>query len=196
MPAVGPTGKPLPTTEAAILKILKTYPGTITSTWVQENPTLKPYAGDTAVQLYQALQKQYPGKYTPLQLGTAVNDVWIGGGLAGAVQRIIGATGTAVGASAKGTVAGIDQTGQALGLGAAADTCAWTLSVPVAGSVCVLSKTQARAIIAGACIGVGGVVVLVGLMLIVAEGFRSTGAGAAAGRAVGTVRRVTPFVPV
>jgi hypothetical protein len=68
------------------------------------------------------------------------------------------------------------------------------LGVTSVGGNCILSYSQARAIISGALIGVGGVVVLLGLLLLVAGGAEHTGAGQAAGRAVKTAATVAPFI--
>jgi hypothetical protein len=74
-----------------------------------------------------------------------------------------------------------------------ASTNACLINIPVAG--CVLTKTQGRAMIAGLIIGASGLVGLIGVMLIVAEGFRKTGAAHAAGGALETAGAATAFVP-
>jgi hypothetical protein len=84
----------------------KAYPGTVSAAWVKSNPSLKPYAGDTAVGMYEALAKTYPAA-SPQQRGSTVYQVWLGAGTAQAVGDIIGATGTAVGAVATGVATGL-----------------------------------------------------------------------------------------
>jgi len=74
-----------------------------------------------------------------------------------------------------------------------ASTNACLINIPVAG--CVLTKTQGRAMIAGVIIGASGLIGLIGLMLIVAEGFRQTGAAHAAGGALETTGAALAFVP-
>jgi len=70
-------------------------------------------------------------------------------------------------------------------------TCLWNL--PVVG--CAMTKTEARALIAGLIIGGSAVVGLIGLMLLVAEGFQRSGAGHAAGGALETAGAALAVVP-
>jgi len=79
--------------------------------------------------------------------------------------------------------------------GTAGGACLWNLSLPVVGSFCVLTKTEARAMIAGLILGMSGVVGIIGLGLIVVEGFASTGAGQAAGKTLERVGGGLALVP-
>jgi hypothetical protein len=96
--------------------------------------------------------------------------------------------GTSGGASAAGAAAGGGNIPSAT-----ASTNSCLLTIPLVG--CVLTKTQGRAMIAGLIIGASGLVGLIGVMLIVAEGFRKTGAAHAAGGALETAGAATAFVP-
>jgi hypothetical protein len=66
---------------------------------------------------------------------------------------------------------------------AAAGTC--LVSLPVTG--CLLSKSQARALIGGSLMVAGGILALAGLAILVAAGLAGTGAGRAVTQAAGTV---------
>jgi hypothetical protein len=57
-------------------------------------------------------------------------------------------------------------------------TCAWNLSIPVKGNVCVATKTQVRSTLAVLIMGTGLVVALIGLILIVKQS-TATASGAA-----------------
>jgi hypothetical protein len=97
---------------------------------------------------------------------------------------------------AKGAAKGVANAAKdALGLGTGTgSTNPCLLSIPVLGG-CALTKTEARAMIAGLIIGASGLIGLIGVMLIVAEGFRKSGAAHAAGGALETVGAATAFVP-
>ena len=73
------------------------FGGTVTAAWVKNDPTLKPYQGMTAVQMYAAIKKQFPNS-DPLHWGATVYQVWLVNDAGGAIQQITLATGTAVGA--------------------------------------------------------------------------------------------------
>jgi len=66
----------------------------------------------------------------------------------------------------------------------AAGTCAVPLTLPLVGSVCVISKSQARGVIGALLIGAGAVPAVVGLLILLAAGLGGTGVGRAAGQAV------------
>jgi len=53
------------------------------------------------------------------------------------------------------------------------------------GQFCLFTRTEARALIGGVILAAGGGIMLVGLSVLVVSGFARTGAGKAAGRAVG-----------
>ena len=109
-----------------------------------------------------------------------------GGAVSPALQSIASAGQTATNA-ATGIVAA--------GKGAPGAACLWNLNLPLVGSFCVLTKTEARAMIAGLILGVSGVVGIIGLGLIVVEGFASTGAGQAAGKTLERVGGSLALVP-
>lgn len=77
--------------------------------------------------------------------------------------------------------------------------CLWSISFPLSGSTCVLSKTEARALIGGSLIVLGGAVSIFGFAVLTAYGFKKTGAlnavtNAASvipamGRPIGAIRR-------
>jgi hypothetical protein len=67
-------------------------------------------------------------------------------------------------------------------------TCAWNLSIPVKGNVCVATKSQARATLAVLIMGTGLAVALIGLILIVKQS-TATASGAAV---VGAARVLVP----
>jgi hypothetical protein len=68
------------------------------------------------------------------------------------------------------------------------------VSLPVVGSFCLLSKSQARGVLGGALMVAGFVPAVLGLLLLAAAGFSASGAGRQASAAVGTVRKL-PLVP-
>lgn len=78
--------------------------------------------------------------------------------------------------------------GQAIAGTTGTATAACAVSVPVVG--CLLTKTQARALIGGLIIAGSAVAGIIGVMLLAAEGFRSSGAGAALGRTGSTLGKV------
>jgi hypothetical protein len=96
------------------ISAFQSYPGTVTAAWVKSNASLKPYQGETAVGMYNALAKQFPTA-SPQQRGSTVYQVWLGAGTAQAVGDIIGATGTSVGAVATGVATGIPSWEGAIG---------------------------------------------------------------------------------
>ena len=85
--------------DAFFTKYLALFKGTVAAGWVANDPSLAPYEGDTALQMYEALQAAYPAA-TPLQRGSTVYQAWLANGLGSAVQKIVGAAGTALGAAA------------------------------------------------------------------------------------------------
>lgn len=68
------------------------------------------------------------------------------------------------------------------------------IKVPVLGA-CIFTRTDARALMGGLVIGAGGLLTIVGLALLMVEGFQRSGAGAAAGRSLETVGAGLAFVP-
>ena len=78
-----------------------TFKSTVTAAWVENDPSLAPYEGDTALQMYQALKTAFPTA-TPLQRGSTVYQAWLTNGIGSTVQKIVGAAGTALGATATG----------------------------------------------------------------------------------------------
>jgi hypothetical protein len=78
-----------------------TFKGTVTGAWVANDPALKPYEGDTALEMYGALKTAFPTA-TPLQRGSTVYQAWLVNGTGSAVQKIVGASGAALGAVATG----------------------------------------------------------------------------------------------
>lgn len=76
--------------------------------------------------------------------------------------------------------------------GASSTSCLITL--PVLGG-CLLTKTNVRAMVAGAGIVVFGVVGIVGLLILVAQAAQKTGAGHAAGGALETAGAALAVVP-
>lgn len=71
-------------------------------------------------------------------------------------------------------------------------------SVPVIGTLgqaCLLSRSEARAIIGGALMVGSAFAALVGLLIVAAAGFRESGAGRAAGGALEGAGAVLAFVP-
>jgi hypothetical protein len=83
--------------EAAFSK----FGGIVTAAWVNSNAALKPYQGDTATGMYNALAKAYPNS-TPQQRGSTVYQVWIGAGTGQAVEKAVAAGGLALGDVAAG----------------------------------------------------------------------------------------------
>jgi len=67
------------------------------------------------------------------------------------------------------------------------------INIPVVG--CVLTKTQARAMIAGIIIGGSTLVAFVGFALLAVEAMERSGAGQAAGKSLETVGAGLAFVP-
>jgi hypothetical protein len=154
------TNQPTPPTgdtDAFWIKTFQAYPGTVTAAWVKSNASLKPYQGLTAVGMYNALAKTYPGA-SPQQKGSTVYQVWLGAGTAQAVGDIIGATGAATGAVATGVATGLPSWETAIGtfLGALSSASTWIRVAKVA---------------------VGGAMLLVGIAKL-------TGAGGVAAKAV------------
>lgn len=109
-----------------------------------------------------AAAKQYPSGATPSCSGVSAGKV-----ISGAAQ------------DAKNAVNG--------GSPGSASTC--VIKIPYLNA-CILSKTQARALIAGTIIGVSAVTVIVGLALITVDAMERTGAGKAAGKALETASAV------
>ena len=90
------------------------------------------------------------------------------------------------------TVVGAAESAASGGAGTSGGT-ACLISLPVVG--CVLTKTQARALIAGILIGVSGIVGIVGLALLAIEASEKTGVGHAAGSALEVAGAGLAFVP-
>jgi hypothetical protein len=84
------------------------FGGTVTAAWVKNNPALAPYENMTALQMYNAVKTKFP-KDSPLQWGGTVFQVWLVNGAGTAIQDITLATGTSLGAVAKGTILGAAQ---------------------------------------------------------------------------------------
>lgn len=73
------------------------------------------------------------------------------------------------------------------------------VSVPVVGNLggfCILSKTNARAMLGGVLMLGGGLVLMVGALIIAAGAFSETSTGQKAGRAVKKAAEVAPFIAV
>jgi hypothetical protein len=174
-----------PTTEKGILAYLKTFKGTVSPAWVKSNPSLKPFKGMTAVQVYYALKKANP-KASPLTLGRGVTQIWIGGGLSQALGVVVSEAVTGVNATGTGSVAGLDQTAKTLGIPSTGDAC--LIKIPYFGG-CLMTKTNVRAIVGGGLILVGGVTLLVGAAIMTANAFNNTDVGKAAKN---VVREATP----
>jgi len=68
------------------------------------------------------------------------------------------------------------------------------LNVPYLNA-CLFTRTEARALIGGLLVGAAGILTIVGLSLLVVEGFQRTGAGNAAGRSLETVGAGLAFIP-
>jgi hypothetical protein len=98
-------------------------------------------------------------------------------------QAVLPATG--------GTGNGSTVDSQPVDLVASDDTCAWKFKsgIPLAGTSCLISKTQVRAILGVVLIGSAVVVGLVGAVLLVSYGFKESALGKAATDAV------TTFIP-
>lgn len=77
------------------------YGGTVTAAWVKQDAALAPYAGKTALQMYQALKTAFPSA-TPLQRGSTVFQTWLGQGASSALAQVVGAEATAIGDTATG----------------------------------------------------------------------------------------------
>jgi hypothetical protein len=77
------------------------YGGTVTAAWIKQDPSLAPYAGQSALQMYRALAVAYPSA-TPLQRGSTVFQTFLGQGAGSAISQVITAEGTAVGDTAVG----------------------------------------------------------------------------------------------
>ena len=88
--------------------------------------------------------------------------------------------------------------GTAAGGGTLAQTCLLLVgggSVIGVGvpQVCLLDKSEARALIGGLCMVAGGLLVLPGLIILVAAGFKGSGAAGALGSAAGPLSRVPVY---
>lgn len=82
------------------------FGGTVTAAWVKNNPSLKPYQGMTAAQMYTAIKAQFPNS-DPLHWGATVYQTWLVNAGGAAVQSITLATGTSVAAVATGVATGL-----------------------------------------------------------------------------------------
>lgn len=67
------------------------------------------------------------------------------------------------------------------------------LVVTTVGGGCLFSKSQARAVIGGLCIAAGALIAVPGLVILVAAGFRATGAAAAVNSAAGPLKRIPGY---
>jgi hypothetical protein len=65
--------------------------------------------------------------------------------------------------------------------------CLWRISFPISGTTCVLSKTEARAILGGMLLIAGGIISLAGTAVLVAYGLKKTGVANAVGGAMSVV---------
>jgi hypothetical protein len=121
------------------LNEFKAYRGTVTPAWVKSNADLKPYAGMTAVQMYQALASKYP-KATPQQRGSTVYQVWLGAGLAQAVGGVAVAAGTATGAVNTGVLTGLPSWQTAIGafIGDLTSASLWIRAAKIIGGGAIL----------------------------------------------------------
>jgi hypothetical protein len=133
---------PANATEKQVLQYLSTFKGTVTQTWIKENPTLLPFAGMTATQVYQALKTANP-KATPLAIGRGVTEIWIGGGLSGAISGVLQTLGLAVQATDTGI--------------------AKTQFAPVTLGDFLSALSSANTWIRVAKVAIGGTIVIVGL---------------------------------
>lgn len=66
--------------------------------------------------------------------------------------------------------------------GPASPECAWGAHIPVYGDTCIMSKVNVRAMLAVLLIGGGALIAVVGIGLLIAEGFQSTSVGSAVAR--------------
>lgn len=87
--------------DAALRTYFAMFPGTVTASWVAHDSKLKPYQGDSALQMYQALQSQFPNA-SPLTRGATVYQTWLSMGLGSAIQKISLAQAAALGSTATG----------------------------------------------------------------------------------------------
>jgi hypothetical protein len=91
--------------------------------------------------------------------------------------------------------------GEATSANGVTAACAWSfpaVSIPVVGQVpsfCLITKTEVRAFVAGLLMGAAGLIGLIGVSLLMVEGFQQSGAGSAAGRSLETVGAGIAFVP-
>jgi hypothetical protein len=103
--------------------------------------------------------------------------------------------------TSSGSPAGAAAAGPSAAQGGPASPCLIQISgpsVPVLGSLgqaCLLSKSEARAIIGGALMVGSAFAALVGLLIVAAAGFRESGAGRAAGGALEGAGAALAFVP-
>jgi Lysozyme like domain len=67
------------------------------------------------------------------------------------------------------------------------------LVVTTVGGGCILSKSEARAMIGGLCIAAGALIALPGLIILVAAGFKASGAAGAIGQAAGPLAKVPGY---
>jgi hypothetical protein len=141
-------------------------------------------------QVFQALNPSTPDGLAP------VNQDWAS---PMGARRIIGVAGGGTGGTAAiGTgstaQASTPQTGQTVATGSGT-TCAWALGNTnqkiliwnVNFSICILSKTEVRAVIGGLLIGMGGIITLVGAELVLRYALDKSGVTAAVTKTVGTV---------
>jgi hypothetical protein len=72
------------------------------------------------------------------------------------------------------------------------------VSVPVVGSVggfCMLSKSEARALIGALCLAAGGLAFVIGALVVAAGAIGDTKTGQAAMSAAGKAAEIIPFIP-
>lgn len=96
----------IPNTKEAVLKYLGSFKGIVAAKWAVENPSIKPYVGMTAPQVYNSLAASNPGA-SPLLIGQQVTDIWIGGGLAGGIADLVTNLGNATAATEMGVTTGV-----------------------------------------------------------------------------------------
>jgi hypothetical protein len=137
---------------------------------------------------FQAWAAPAQGKATPYALAGA----WLAGeAISGALSTAAGAAGAATTQAAEGAVKGAES------LYAQPNTCCLLKFPGIAGvgSFCILSKSEARALVSGLLLVGAAVVTLVGLASLFVVGFEKSGAGSAAGGVLETAGAGLAVVP-